>query len=42
MTRLKGGRSGSSTWLWIVLIILLIIAVILLLDYFDIIPLHLI
>jgi len=42
VTRLKGGRSGPPSWLWIVLIIMLIIAVILLLDYFDIIPLHLI
>jgi len=42
MTRLKGGRSGPPTWLWIVVLILLIIAALLLLDYFDVIPLHLI
>jgi len=42
MTRLKGGRSGPPTWLWIILLIILIIAVVLLLDYLDVIPLHLI
>ena len=42
MTRLKGGRSGPPSWLWIILLIILIIAVVLLLDYFDAIPLHLI
>lgn len=42
MTRLKGGRSGPPSWLWIVLLIILIIAVVLLLDYFGVIPLHLI
>ncbi|MGY2894761.1 hypothetical protein [Deinococcus sp. UYEF24] len=42
MTRLRGGRSGPPTWLWILLIIILIIAVLLLLDYLDVIPLHLI
>ena len=41
MTRLKGGGSGNS-WIRIVLTILLIIALMLLLDYFDVIPLHLI
>jgi len=41
MTRLNGKGSGGRVWLWIILIILLIIAVVLL-DYFDVIPLHLI
>ena len=41
MTRLNG-KGGGRTWLWILLIVLLIIAVVLLLDYLDVISLHLI
>jgi len=41
MTRLNGRSSDGRVWLWIILIILLIMAVVLL-DYFDVIPLHLI
>lgn len=39
MTRLRGpGR--SPPWLWIILLVVLIVVAILLLDYFDVIPLH--